>query len=59
MRITSATEATMIAAPISAMVEIDSSLIRKPRTIATTGFTYAYVETLEIGAFCSSHAYAL
>ena len=33
-----------------------SSRISQPRAIATTGFTYAYVETFEIGAFCSSHA---
>ena len=46
----------MIAAPISVIGVITSSRISQPSTIATTGFTYAYVATREIGAFWSSHA---
>ncbi len=47
----------MIPAPKSVNGVIDSLRISQPRAIATTGFTYAYVETLEIGAFWSSQAY--
>ena len=46
----------MIPAPIRVNGVIDSSRISQPSAIATTGFTYAYVETFEIGAFWSSHA---
>ena len=46
----------MIAAPATVIGVTASSRISQPRKIATTGFTYAYVATLEIGAFWSSHA---
>ncbi len=49
----------MIAAPRNVVPVISSSSTSQPSTIATTGFTYAYVATFEIGAFCSSHAYAV
>jgi hypothetical protein len=32
---------------------------RTPSVIATTGFTYAYVETIPSDAFASSHTYAV
>ena len=46
----------MMPAPNSVSAVIGSSRISQPSAIATTGFTYAYVETFEIGAFCSSQA---
>ncbi len=46
----------MIPAPKSVSGVIDSLRTSQPSAIATTGFTYAYVETFEIGAFCSSQA---
>src|SRR4051795_7440010 len=56
---TSATDATISVAPIMIVAVMLSSSRIHPRKIATTGFTYAYVETFEIGAFLSSHVYAL
>src|SRR3954447_20042254 len=56
-RTTSATDATMIPAPSSVTGVIASPRLSQPNAIATTGLTYAYVETLEIGAFWSSQAY--
>src|SRR4051812_6302821 len=38
---------------------IVSSSRSQPRKMATTGFTYAYVDTFEIGAFFSSQTYAV
>jgi hypothetical protein len=46
----------MIAAPTSMIGVITSSRTSQPRKIATIGFTYAYVATREIAAFCSSQA---
>ena len=52
--ITAATATTMIAPPSRIAGVTDSPSSSAPRRIATTGFTYAYVETFEIGAFWSS-----
>ena len=49
-----ATEATITAAPISVSAVIFSDSTIQPRKTAITGFTYAYVETLDTGACCSS-----
>src|SRR3954471_14782351 len=49
-----ATDEMMTAAPTSVVAVTFSDRIDQPRKIATTGFTYAYVVTFEIGAFWSS-----
>ena len=56
LRTTSATAATITAAPATVTGVITSPSTSQPSTIATTGFTYAYVATLPSGAFCSSQA---
>jgi hypothetical protein len=52
-----ATAASTIAPAITVRSEIDSSRNAHPRTTATTGFTYAYVETSGVRAFRSNHTY--
>jgi hypothetical protein len=49
----------MIAAPTRIDGVICSDRIAHPRNTAMTGLTYAYVETVESGAWWRSHVYAL
>src|SRR4051812_11767659 len=59
MRVTmNATAAMMSAAPAMVAGAIASPRKTVPRNTATTGLTYAYVETRDTGAFCSSQVYA-
>jgi hypothetical protein len=54
-RTTIATHASASAAPTAIVHLIDSRRTIAPSAIATTGFAYAYVATLPIGALSSSH----
>ena len=49
----------MMAAATSIRGVNDSPATSQPRKTATTGFTYAYVETRDGGQTRSSHMYAL
>jgi hypothetical protein len=56
---TSATHASTSSAP-SPIVHVSVSCNTiAPSAMATTGFTYAYVETVPIGALSSSQTYAV
>src|SRR5687768_1883547 len=59
LRTMNATEETITAAPPSTKAVSSSDRTNHPRNTAITGFTYAYVATLETGACCKSHTYAV
>jgi hypothetical protein len=52
-----ATPTTTIAPAINVWSVMVSSRINQPRNTATTGFTYAYVDTSDVRAFRRSHTY--
>src|SRR5437867_11634943 len=57
--VTSATDATTIALPARIYGVMGSCRISQPRKTATTGFTYAYVETFEVGTWPRSQMYGV
>lgn len=54
-----ATETRTAIPAMSICAVIVSSRMSQPSATATIGFTYAYVDTSEIGAARSSHTYAV
>src|SRR4051794_6012419 len=54
-----ATDNTISSAPARIVSVTFSPRISQPRNTAITGFTYAYVDTFEIGACWSSQTYAV
>jgi len=53
-----AADASTASAPATIAGVIASDSSSQPTTTATSGLTYAYVETVEIGTFASSHTNA-
>jgi len=53
----SATEPSTMAPATTVRTVTGSERKAHPRNTATTGFTYAYVETSDVRAFRSSHTY--